>query len=135
MTDFSIRSIKSHQDLKLRGKQISPTYSYFLINNALLCHFLANLLAQNKKMTEKSVFREASSPEMTSQSFSVSCFWSLGFVPVLKNRYRIFFLLYLSVHCGDFIEQIKKICHIHFNEILVYSLLFIRQSEFETRCV
>ena len=24
------------------------------------------------------------------------------------------FLLYLSVHCGDVIEQIKKICHIHF---------------------
>ena len=24
------------------------------------------------------------------------------------------FLLYLSVHWGDFIEQIKKICHIHF---------------------
>ena len=25
-----------------------------------------------------------------------------------------FFLLYLSVHYGDFIEQIKRICHIHF---------------------
>ena len=24
------------------------------------------------------------------------------------------FGLYLSVHCGDFIEQIKKICHIQF---------------------
>ena len=37
-------------------KQISPTFSYFLINNALLYHFLANWLAHNKKMTEKSVF-------------------------------------------------------------------------------
>ena len=27
------------------------------------------------------------------------------------------FLLYLSVHWGDLIEQIKKICHIHFNVI------------------
>ena len=25
------------------------------------------------------------------------------------------FLLYLSVHWGDLIEQVKKICHIHFN--------------------
>ena len=32
-----------------------------------------------------------------------------------KNRYRKIFLLYLSVHWGDLIEQIKKkICHIHF---------------------
>ena len=27
------------------------------------------------------------------------------------------FLLYLSVHWGDLIEQIKKICHIHFKVI------------------
>ena len=53
---------------------ISPTFSYFLINNALLYHFLANWLAYNKKMTEKSVFRKAWSPELTSQSFPVSCF-------------------------------------------------------------
>ena len=25
--------------------------------------------------------------------------------------------LYLSVHWGDLIEQIKKICHIHFNQL------------------
>ena len=29
------------------------------------------------------------------------------------------FLLYLSVHWGDLIEQIKKICHIHFNHGLM----------------
>ena len=35
-----------------------------------------------------------------------------------KNRYRKIFLLYLSVHWGDLIEQIKKkICHIHFKMI------------------
>ena len=85
-------------------------------------------LAHNKKMTEKSVFCEAWSPEMMSQSFPVSCFWSRGFVPHRKwnltllvhqnkgkeNRYWIFFLLCLSVHWGHLIEQIKKICHIHF---------------------
>ena len=51
--------VMSFQDLKFRGKKISPTFSYFLINNALLQHFLANLhvLAHNKKTTEKSVFR------------------------------------------------------------------------------
>ena len=31
-----------------------------------------------------------------------------------KLTIKYFFLLYLSVHCGDFIKQIKKICHIHF---------------------
>ena len=32
----------SFQDFKLRKKQISSTFSYFLINNALLYHFLVN---------------------------------------------------------------------------------------------
>ena len=72
------------QDLKFLGKQISQTFSYFLINSALLYHFLANSLAHNQKMTEKSVFCKASSPEMMSQSFPVSCFWFRGFVPHQK---------------------------------------------------
>ena len=73
-------------------------------------------------MNEKSVFREAWSPELTSQSFPVSCFWCPGFVPHRKknltllahrntgkeNRYRKKFLLHLSAHWGDLIEQIKK---------------------------
>ena len=114
-------------------KQISPTFSYFLINNALLYHFLTNWLAHNKKMTEKSVFREAWSPEMTSQSFPVSCFWSRGFVPHRKwnftflvhqntgkeNHYdnlkKSFAILYIST-LGRFNEANKKICHMHFNE-------------------
>ena len=101
-------------------KQISPTFSYFLINNALLYHFLAIWSAHNKKMTEKSVFGDAWSPELTSQSFPVSFFWSRGFVPHRKwnlmllvhqntgkeNRYRK--SLYLSVQWRDLIEQIKK---------------------------
>ena len=74
-------------------------------------------------MSEKSFFCEAWSPEMTSQSFPVSCFWSCGFVPHRQevkfdafgtSKHREgksllkFFLLYLSVHWGDLIEQIKK---------------------------
>ena len=52
--------VTSVQDSKPREKQISPTFSYFLINNTLLYHFLANCLAHDKKiMSEKSVFREA----------------------------------------------------------------------------
>ena len=75
----------------------------------------------------ESVFREAWSPELRSQSLAVSCFWCRGFVPHRKwnltllahqntgkgNRYRNSFLLHLSAHWGDLIEQIKKICHIH----------------------
>ena len=34
--------VTSFQDFKLREKQISPTFCYFLIPNALLYHFLAN---------------------------------------------------------------------------------------------
>ena len=52
--------VTSIQDSKPSEKQISPTFSYFLINNALLYHFLANWLAHYKKMTEKCVFREKS---------------------------------------------------------------------------
>ena len=121
--------VTSIQDSKPREKQISPTFSYILIKNALLYHFLANWLAHNKKMTEKSVFREAWSPELMSQSFLVSCFWCCGFVPHRKwnltllahqntgkeNHYRKFFSLHLSAHWGDLIEQIKKICHTHLN--------------------
>ena len=45
---------------------------YFLINNALSCHFLANSLPHNYKMIEKSVFRHnySQSPVF---SLAVSC--------------------------------------------------------------
>ena len=49
-------NVTSFQDFKLSDKQISPTFCYFLINNALLYHFLWNTLAHNEKMTETSVF-------------------------------------------------------------------------------
>ena len=122
--------VMSIQDSKPHEKQISPTFSYFLINNALLYHFLANWLAHNKKMTKKSVFREAWSPELTSQSFPVSCFWCRGFVPHRKwnltllahqntgkeNRYRKKVFATLISTLGDLIKEIKKIFHIHFKQ-------------------
>ena len=105
--------VTSIQDSKPREKQTFPTFSYFLMNNALLYNFLGNWLAHNKKMTEKSVFRKAWSPEMTSQSLPVSCFWPRGFVPHRKwnltllvhqntgkeNRYRkCFFPILISTY-------------------------------------
>ena len=119
----------SIQDSKPHEKQISPMFSYFTINNALLYHFLANWLADNKKMTEKSVFREAWSPELTSQSFPDPCFWARGFVPHRKwnlmllvhqntgkeNRYGKNFFAILISTLGRFDRANKKICHIHFN--------------------
>ena len=41
-------------------------------------------------MTEKSGFREAWSPELTSQSFPVSCFWCRGFVPPPEVKFDAF---------------------------------------------
>ena len=41
-------------------------------------------------MTEESVFREAWSPELTSQSFPVSCFWCRGFVPHREVKFDAF---------------------------------------------
>ena len=73
-------------------------------------------------MTEKSVFREAWSPELTSQSFPVSCFWCRGFVPHRKwnltllahqitgkeNRYRKSFFTTLISTLGRFNRANKK---------------------------
>ena len=38
-------------------------------------------------------------------------------------------LLYLSVHLGDFIEQIKKVCHIHFKAITVLLHYYVLQDK------
>ena len=119
--------VMSFHDFKLREKQISPTFSYFLIDNALLYHFLANWLAHSKTMTEKSVFHKAWSPEMRSQSFPVSCFWSHGFVHHQKwnlmllvhqntgkeNRYQKFFF---AIHISTLrrFNRPNIHCHIHF---------------------
>ena len=110
------------------AKNRFQSFSYSELINLLRNGTIVHSLSENKKTSEKSVFREAWSPELTSQSFPVPSFWSRGFVPHRKwnlmllvhqntgkeNRYGKNFLLYLSVHWGDLIEQIKKICHIHF---------------------
>ena len=50
-------------------------------------------------------------PEMTSQSFPVACFCTppeVKFHVFGTSKIAIdFFVLFLSVHCRDFIEQIK----------------------------
>ena len=51
--------VTSFQDLKFLGKQIFPNFFLFSYKHALFYHFLANSLSHNKKMTEKSVLREA----------------------------------------------------------------------------
>ena len=48
------------------------------------------------------------------------------------------FSLYLSVHWGDLIEQIKKICHIHFKEtdlMCTKKNKFIKTIECERECI
>ena len=73
---------------------------------------------------EKSVFREAWSPELTSQSFPVPCFWSRGFVSHRKwnlmllvhqntgkeNRYgkNFFAVLISTLERFDRANKIKK---------------------------
>ena len=114
----------SFQDFKLREKQISLTFTYFLINNALLCHFVANWLVHNKKMTEKRLKSWNDVTIVPSVLFLVSRFctstrgeiWRFWYIKTWgrKTAVEYFSSLYLSVHWGDLIELIKKICHIQF---------------------
>ena len=76
--------------LKVLGKQISPAFSYFLINNALLYRILANWLAHNKKMTKKYAFCKVPSPEMTSKSFPVPCFLDSRFCTPSEVEFHVF---------------------------------------------
>ena len=138
-------NVISFQDFKLHEKQISPIFPYFLINNALLNHFLANWLAQNKKklrnLFSRSLWLGRRSPAHESRQLrrllkwrhnhsqspvfglavlyptgsEISRFW------YIKTRERkiaieIFSLLYIPVHWGDLIEQIKKPCHTRLNQ-------------------
>ena len=80
-------------------------------------------------MPEKSVFRKAWSPEMKSQSFPVSCFWSRGFVPHRKwnltllvhqntgkeNRYRKFFF---AIH----ISTLRRFNRANKKKSVIYTL-------------
>ena len=76
--------VTSIQDSKPCEKQISQSFSYCELINFLRNGTIVRCLWENKKTSEKSVFREAWSPELTPQSFPVPCFWSSGFVPHRK---------------------------------------------------
>ena len=76
--------VTSIQDSKPRKKQISQSFSYCELINLQRNGTIERCWWENKKTSEKSVFREAWSPELTSQSFPVPCFWSQGFVPHRK---------------------------------------------------
>ena len=118
----TVMIVTSIQDSKPREKQISHSFSYCELINLLRNGTIVRCLWENKKTLEKSVFREAWSPESTSQSFSVPCFWSRDFVPHQKWNLMLLvhqntgrkmaiekkFLLHLSAHWGDLIEQINK---------------------------
>ena len=119
----------SIQDSKPSEKQICHSFSYCELINVLRNGTIVHCLWENKKVSEKSVFREAWSPELTSQSFPVPCFWSCGFVPHRKwnlmllvhqnmgkeNRYVKNIFATLISTLGRFNRaNKKKICHIHF---------------------
>ena len=123
----------SFQDFKLRKKQIYATFSYFLINNALLYHFLANWLAHNKKNNDWEICFSWSLKSwngvtiIPSPAFGLAVLypirseiWRFWYIKTQVRKIAIenfsfsFSLLYISVQWGDLIEQIKKTCHIHF---------------------
>ena len=76
--------VTSIQDSKPLEKQISQSFFYCELINLLRNGTIVHCLWENKKTSGKSVFCEAWSPELTSQSFPVPCFWSRGFVPHRK---------------------------------------------------
>ena len=111
--------VMSFQDFKLLDKQISPTFFYFLINNALLYHFLANWLHHNKKKdweicfscSLKSCFlvsQFCTPPEVKFDAFGTSKHKE-G-----KTLSKIFIAIHISILRGFNRANIKKICHIHF---------------------
>ena len=82
--------VTSIQGSKPREKQISQSISYCELINLLGNGTIVRCLWENKNKSEKSVFREAWSPELTSQSCPVSCFWSRGFV--LHRKWNLMLL-------------------------------------------
>ena len=122
--------VTSLQDLKFHWEQISSTFSYFLTNNAVLYHFLANLLAHNNEMTEKSVFRKLKVLKWRHNRSHSPVFWSRGFVPqrkwnftflVLQNTgkekcFRICFCYTYQYIVEILSSKKKKNFYIHFND-------------------
>ena len=102
------------------SRRILATFAKFCLNSLFA--------TWSYRYPNPSVFREAWSPELTSQSFPVSCFGAAVLYPTgseiwcfwhIKTRGRKIAIekKNLSAHWGDLIEQIKKICHIHFKPL------------------
>ena len=110
-----------------RKIDFSNIFLFSYKNNALLYHFLANGLAHNKEMTGKSVFREVLKWRHNHSQSPVFCLavlyptgseiWRFWYIKTRERKTAIenFSFVYIPVYWGDLIEQIKKICHIHFN--------------------
>ena len=124
--------VTSFQDLKSFGKtDFSATFSCFVINSAFLYHFLTNLLAHSKKMSEQSVYREALSPEITSPlvfglvvlqptGSEISRFW------YSKTRGRK--IAIESFFCSTY----QYVCNIHFKLLLSIIVHRVPTSSRET---
>ena len=152
--DWERFDVNSGFQVKPREKQISQSLSYCELINLLRNGTIVRCLWENKKTLEKSVFREAWSPELTSQSFPVPCFWSRGFVPHRKwnlmllvrqntgkeNRYGKNFFAVLISTLGRFDRANKKnICHIHFKVVWYpkiwwcsWKIQFLANTRFKT---
>ena len=91
--------VTSIQDSKPREKQISQSFSYCELINLLTNGTMVRCLWENNKTSEKSVFHEAWSPELTLQSFPVPCFWSRGFVP--HQKCNLMFLVHQNTGKGN----------------------------------
>ena len=79
----------SFQDLEFLEKQISPTFSFH--KQCTIVSFLANFLAYNQKMTEKSVFRKALS-YLSSIQYLSSRYCAYPPFEQLRARYTTYYL-------------------------------------------
>ena len=115
----------------LRKTDFSDVFLFSHKQRTIEYHFLANWLAHNKKMTEKSVFRKGwngvtiipsllflvsrfcTPPEVKFDAFGAS---NTG----KENRYRkVFFAIYIST-LRRFNRSKQKFCHIHFSDEWLY---------------
>ena len=85
--------------MRLPGKQISQSFSYFELMYSPRNGAKVRCLYENKKMSEKSVFPEILSPEMTSPSFPVSCF---GLAVLYPTRSEILRFWYKQIAIDNF---------------------------------
>ena len=97
--------VTSFQDFKLLGKQIFQSFSYCELRVSPRNGTKVSCSQENKKM--KRCQNHSHSPVFGRPEFS--CFWYIKTQEgkLLSNG----FLLFLSVHCGDFINQIRNLSY------------------------